>query len=84
MAAWIEAVGFMGSLFTILTYSMREMRWLRVAAVLSCVSFMIYGVMIQSWPLILMDMALLPINLWRLIELRQADRRTIADPQTGI
>jgi hypothetical protein len=76
MSTWIEAVGFLGSLFTVLTYSMKEMLWLRVAAVLSCTSFMVYGAMIESWPLILMDMALLPINLWRLIELRRTDLQT--------
>jgi hypothetical protein len=76
MSTWIEAVGFLGSLFTVLTYSMKEMLWLRVAAVLSCTSFVVYGAMIESWPLILMDMALLPINLWRLIELRRTDLQT--------
>lgn len=77
MSPWIEAVGFMGSLFTVLTYSMKEMLWLRIAALLSCTSYMLYGMMIQSWPLILMDMALLPINLWRLIELRKVGRLPI-------
>jgi CRP/FNR family cyclic AMP-dependent transcriptional regulator len=80
MSAWIEAIGFMGSLFTVLTYSMKEMLWLRITAVLSCMSFIVYGAMIESWPLILMDMTLLPINLWRLIELRRADRLTIINP----
>ncbi|MET3577941.1 putative membrane protein YfhO [Mesorhizobium robiniae] len=73
---WIEAIGFSGSLFTILTYSMKEMLWLRLTAVLSCLSFATYGVMIESWPLILMEMTLLPINLWRLNELRRADLLT--------
>lgn len=84
MPTLIEAVGFLGSLFTILTYSMREMLWLRATAVLSSMSLIVYGTMIESWLLIVMEIALLPINLWRLIELRKADRRTIANPQTGI
>lgn len=81
MSVWIEAIGFMGSLFTVLTYSMNEMLWLRITALLSCVSFITYGAMIESWPLILMDMTLLPINIWRLIELRRAER--LADAQAG-
>lgn len=81
MSAWIEVIGFMGSLFTVLTYSMKDMLWLRITALLSCMSFIIYGAMIESWPLIVMELMLLPINVWRLIELRRADRLAITDPQ---
>jgi CRP/FNR family cyclic AMP-dependent transcriptional regulator len=69
MNPWIEAVGFLGSFFTVLTYSMKEMLWLRVAAVLSCLAFLTYGALIGSLPLILMELTLLPINAWRLFEL---------------
>ncbi|CCV08094.1 Cyclic nucleotide-binding protein (fragment) [Mesorhizobium metallidurans STM 2683] len=69
MTSWIEAIGFLGSLFTVLTYSMKEMLWLRVAALLSCLAFVTYGTLIGSLPLILMELTLLPINAWRLIEL---------------
>ncbi len=81
MSAWIEATGFMGSLFTVLTYSMKTMAWLRVTALLSCASFAAYGIMIGSWPLILMELVLLPINLLRLIELRAP--QPAADVPTG-
>ncbi|CCV15056.1 YgjV family protein [Mesorhizobium sp. STM 4661] len=66
---WIEAIGFLGSLFTVLTYSMKEMLWLRVAALMSCLAFLAYGTLIGSLPLILMELTLLPINAWRLFEL---------------
>ncbi|UVK37856.1 YgjV family protein [Mesorhizobium sp. AR10] len=69
MAAWIEAIGFLGSFFTVLTYSMKQMFWLRVAALMSCLAFMAYGTLIGSLPLILMELMLLPINAWRLMEL---------------
>lgn len=77
MSGWVEAIGFMGSFFTVLTYSMKTMAWLRVTALLSCVCFAAFGIMIGSWPLMLMEVMLLPINLLRLIELRapQPDTR---------
>ncbi|MBZ9811152.1 MULTISPECIES: hypothetical protein [unclassified Mesorhizobium] len=59
---WTEAIGFLGSFFTILTYSMKAMLWLRIPAVLSCPCFVIYGTPIGSLPLILMELALLSIN----------------------
>ncbi|MDX3927349.1 MAG: YgjV family protein [Shinella sp.] len=75
MSFWVETLGFMGSLFTVLTYSMKGMMRLRIAALLSCVSFVLYGAMIGSWPLILMEVTLLPINAWRLFELIAEGRR---------
>lgn len=73
MSPWVEAVGFIGSFLTILTYSMKRMLWLRIAAVLSCLAFVTYGALIGSLPLVLMELTLLPLNGWRLLELtRQA------------
>lgn len=66
---WIEAVGFCGSILAVLTYWMREMIPLRIVAVVGCVCFLTYGLLIGSYPLILMEATLLPINLYRLAEL---------------
>jgi hypothetical protein len=69
MTFWIEAIGFVGSFFAVLTYWMRDMLWLRVAAVLSCIFFGAYAALIGSYPLLMMELVLLPINAYRLVEL---------------
>jgi CRP/FNR family cyclic AMP-dependent transcriptional regulator len=69
MMPWIEAIGYLGSALAILTYWMREMLPLRIAAVLGCVCFLTYGLLIGRYPLIVMESTLLPINLYRLVEL---------------
>lgn len=77
---WIEVIGYCGSALAILTYWMREMIPLRIVAVAGCVCFLTYGFLIGSYPLILMEATLLPINLYRLVELlrpARADRRYI-------
>jgi len=66
---WIEAFGYAGTGFTILAYSMRRLLPLRVVAILSSASLLIYAGLIGSAPLMLMEAVLLPINAWRLIEL---------------
>jgi hypothetical protein len=71
MTFWIEAIGFIGSLFAVLTYWMRDMVWLRVAAMLSCIFFIAYAALIGSYPLLVMELVLLPVNAWRLAELRK-------------
>jgi len=69
MTFWIEALGFVGSGFAVLTYWMRDMLWLRIAAVLSCIFFIAYAALIGSYPLLTMELVLLPINACRLAEL---------------
>jgi hypothetical protein len=68
----IEAIGFLGTILTIGSYAMKSMVPLRVTALLSSVSFLAYGLVIQSYPVILMEIILLPLNTLRL---RQAMRR---------
>lgn len=75
---WIEVIGFCGSLLAILTYWMRAMIPLRIAAVLGCLCFLVYALLIGSYPLILMEATLLPINLYRLAELLRPARSTRA------
>lgn len=71
---WIEVIGYCGSALAVLTYWMREMIPLRIAAVAGCVCFLSYGLLIGSYPLILMEATLLPINLYRLVELLRPTR----------
>lgn len=73
---WIEMVGFSGTGFTILAYGMKYLVPLRIAAILSSIAFLIYGVLTQSYPLVVMEVVLLPINSYRLMELLAQRRRS--------
>lgn len=63
---WIEAVGYGGSALTIASYSMRTIIPLRIASILSSVLLIAYGLLIQSWPMLVMEFVILPLNLIRL------------------
>ena len=67
--SWIELIGFCGSALAVWTYWMREMIPLRVVAVLGSLCFLSYGALIHSYPLLLMESTLLPINAYRLFQL---------------
>ncbi len=67
--SWSDMIGYAGTGFTIMAYSMRRMLSLRVAAVLSSVALLVYAVLTGSGPIIVMELILLPINSYRLIEL---------------
>jgi hypothetical protein len=89
MTIWIETIGFLASGLTVLTYLMRDMLWLRVVAVTNCTAFLVYAALIGSTPIVLMELVLLPINAWRLLELfgragaadRAGDPRVRSRPQ---
>lgn len=73
-ADWIELVGYAGTGFTVLAYGMKRIVPLRIAAILSSLAFLSYGLLVQSYPLVLMEVMLLPINTFRLVEVL-AERR---------
>jgi hypothetical protein len=66
---WVELIGFCGSALAVWTYWMREMITLRIVAILGCICFLSYGALIHSYPLMLMEATLLPINAYRLFQL---------------
>jgi CRP/FNR family cyclic AMP-dependent transcriptional regulator len=65
----VETIGFGGTLCTVATYSMRTILPLRIAGILSSVFFIAYGLMIQSWPMLVTEFIILPMNVIRLIQL---------------
>jgi hypothetical protein len=69
MSASVEIVGYLGSACAIAADGMREMMPLRIAAVLSSVLFLVYGGLIGSVPMMLMEAILLPVNGLRLAQL---------------
>lgn len=73
---WIEAVGYAGTGFTILAYGAKHLIPLRIMAILSSLAFLTYGLLTQSYPLVLMEVVLLPINTFRLQELLASRRRS--------
>lgn len=55
---------------TFLTFVSRDMRRLRVLALAANAAFVAYALLAQLWPVLALHLALAPINLWRLLELR--------------
>ncbi|MEQ1901407.1 MAG: cyclic nucleotide-binding domain-containing protein [Devosia sp.] len=66
---WFEMVGYGGTAMTIASYSMRTIIPLRIAGIASSVFFIAYGAIISSWPVLMMEMIILPLNVVRLTQL---------------
>lgn len=65
----IEAVGWLAVLLKVATLSMKSTIKLRLLAMASSLCFIIYSGVFQIWPLLAIELILLPINAYRLYEI---------------
>ena len=76
---WIEALGYLGVLLTIGTYSMKRMIPLRVIGICANCVFIAYGFHASVYPQLLLHGVLLPLNAYRMWEmLRLIDKVKVA------
>lgn len=82
---WIEIIGWLASILTVASYSVSTMMPLRLLAISSSVCFIAYSFTLQLWPLLAMELILLPINtyrFWQVLSLRGKLTRAAAADQT--
>jgi hypothetical protein len=83
-----EAMGFFASALVLLTFTMKDMRTLRIIAIFSNFAFIGYGALEWLPPVLCLHLLLLPMNLLRLKQIQvrgagkaAADRELIHQPQ---
>jgi hypothetical protein len=65
MPSWIEMVGYVASILVASTFYMRTMLPLRSFAIASNVAFIVYGYFGQLYPVLILHLFLLPLNVIR-------------------
>jgi hypothetical protein len=68
---WVNILGYAASCAVLATFLMRTMIPLRLIAILSNVLFLLFGYIQHIYPVFFLHVALLPINTWRLIAVRE-------------
>lgn len=67
-----EGVGYIASVLVLVSFLMRNIRKLRMINTLGCITFIVYGVLLNwSWPIIITNAAITCINLYYLFIKRQ-------------
>lgn len=61
-----ETLGWAAALLTLLTFISADMRRLRLLALAANAAFIAYGSMAHVLPVMVLHLALVPVNLWRL------------------
>ncbi len=76
MNAAMDLVGWAADGFTLIAFAMKTMLPLRVSGACANLCFIAYGANAGILPVLVLHLALLPVNLWRLAELLLLRRRT--------
>ncbi len=64
--SYIEWIGYLASFFLLLSFLMRNLTTLRYINSLGCLFFVAYGLLLDSWPLIITNGAIVLINIYYL------------------
>lgn len=75
-----DLIGWAAAALTLLTFSMRSMTSLRIAAVAASLCFIAYGAAQALYPVVALHCLLLPCNLYRLLEHLRRNRRQHQGP----
>jgi CRP/FNR family transcriptional regulator, cyclic AMP receptor protein len=77
-----DALGYIAAFLVFLTFSMKTMIPLRIVGICSNVFFIAYGYLAPAYPLFVLHIALLPLNLFRLREMLTLVRQ-VGDATAG-
>ena len=81
---WIDALGYVASACVLATFCMSTMISLRVVAISSNVLFVVYGALVHIYPVLILHIILLPVNLARLVQtlnlIKNAKVTQLSDP----
>ena len=58
----VEVVGYLASLFVLLSFFRKDIRQLRIVNSIGCALFVIYGGLLMSIPIIITNVAILLVN----------------------
>lgn len=64
-----EGAGYLASALVFVTFLMKDMRPLRITAILSNIAFIAYGALNWLPPILFLHVLLLPVNILRLKEM---------------
>ncbi len=79
----VDLVGYLASALVLVTFYMRDMVPLRIAALCSNAAFLSYGVALHLTPVVVLHGALIPMNLWRLASALREKRKQQIEIRAG-
>lgn len=85
MNVWIEVFGWIGSALLIVSLLQGKMLTLRVINSIASAMLVLYNVLVETWPMVAMNAAVILINAWHIVKIvreRRAERDAADAPST--
>ncbi|AUH73770.1 hypothetical protein CAB17_18265 [Legionella sainthelensi] len=76
MEATIEIIGYLACCLVFATFYVKRILTLRLIAICSNVAFILYAIGSTLYPIFILHSFLLPLNLYRIFEIRKSSVRT--------
>ncbi len=70
---WIEGLGYVATIVTLISMLVRDMVYLRVINSVGCLLWIGYGMMSESIPVLIVNTVILGIHIFKLIELKETE-----------
>ena len=62
-----EWIGYIATVVLLVSFTMKQLRTLRIVNAIACVLFVLYGILLSNaWPIILSNAAIFCINIYNL------------------
>lgn len=71
MPTAVEFIGYAASFFVLLSFLMKKMTLLRMVNIIGCGFFIWYGILLNSWPIIITNGAIVLVNFFYLLRTKR-------------
>ncbi len=68
----IELFGYLGSIMVAVSLSLKDIVWLRIVNMIGALIFTIYGIVIGSYPIVLLNAYLVVVNAYHLFNIKKS------------
>lgn len=67
MANWKELVGYLAPVFIVLSMMQSNILYIRIYMLLGCVTFVLYGIFVEAWPVVIANFIIGVVTFYFLI-----------------
>ncbi len=75
MNIYLEIFGYLGTALVLASMMMTTMKWLRILNIAGSVISAIYAVAMNTWPVVLLNLGLILINIVQLVRSKKEDTK---------
>ena len=70
-----EITGFLGAFLVLVSFLLKDIKWIRTINIIGAVFFVIYGLATQTWATLFMNIALIIVHIFYLAKLHSDKKK---------